>query len=342
MSEANPEAPPVVDLSPAEYLNYLAVEPLKVQIKRLRHIRDLELKIDRLDALARARTVAISTMRNEAFRIPYFLEYYRRMGVEHFVFVDNESSDSLHDIACDAPDVTLYLARGSYKAARYGIAWVNHILGRHAVGKWILHVDPDEFLVYPECDQLSISDLVSNLERAGQRALPTVMVDMYSDRPVVENICRPGQDPLSVCPYFDCDGYLESVENPLSVKHIRGGPRVRAFFADALTGPMLNKTPLVHWKGHYAFIRSTMEIWPPNLADSSYRTKKGMGGALLHFKFLSEFVGKVGEEKTRGQHTDEYARYLRRMNDGQNVSFMCPSSVRFEGWRSLKACGLIS
>lgn len=335
-------APQVVRLTAVETLNYVVAEPAKVQIKRWLHAGDLELKFDRLEALARAGTILISTMRNEAFRMPYFLDYYRRLGIEHFVLIDNESDDGLHDLVRDAPDVSLFVARGSYKAARYGIAWVNHVLAVHAVGKWVLHVDPDEFLVYPDCDTIGISGLTARLEREGVCALPTIMVDMYSPRPISENVCRPGQDPLEICGYFDADSYVESVENPLSVKHIRGGPRARVFFSDPSIGPMLNKTPLVRWKAHYAYVRSTMEIWPPNLADKSYSTRKGMAGALLHFKFLAEFSQKVVEEAARGQHTDEYGRYQHGLQDEARLSFMTSDSVRYDSWRSLAACGLIS
>ena len=57
-------------------------------------------------------------------------------------------------------------------------------------------------------------------------ALPTILLDMYSPRPISENTYKPGQDPLDVCAYFDSNTYTEAFETPLSVKHIRAG-RVR-------------------------------------------------------------------------------------------------------------------
>jgi len=342
MLARNSDAPEVIELSPVERINYFVSEPSKVRIKRALHAHELTLVFDRLEALAGARTILISTMRNEAFRIPFFLDYYRRMGVEHFIFIDNESTDTLHDIVRNAPDVSLYMAHGSFKAARYGMAWVNHLLHKHAVGKWILHVDPDEFLVYPNCDTEGLALLTEQLERKGLGGLPTLMVDMYSDRPIGENVCRPDQNPAEICPYFDATSYVETVHVPLTVKEVRGGPRARTFFAGPSAGPMLHKTPLVKWGASHMYVRCAHEVWPPNLADRSYQTRKGMAGALLHFKFLAEFTEKVDEEAERGQHTDEYKQYLRTMQDNARMSFMTPNSVRFEGWRSLADCGLIS
>lgn len=335
-------APEILDLPPSERLNYLVVEPVKVRVKRLIHARQLTLIFDRLDALARARIVLISTMRNEAFRMPFFLDYYRRLGVEHFIFIDNESTDDLHDIVRGAADISLFMAKGSFKAARYGMAWVNQLLNKYAVGKWILHVDPDEFLVYPDCDSVGIDVLADRLEQQGLRGLPTIMVDMYSDRPIAQNVCRPDQNPVEVCPYFDSDSYVESVQNPLTIKLIRGGPRSRTFFAGPAVSPMLNKTPLVHWGANYVYVRCAHELWPPIPMDKRYLSRKGMAGALLHFKFLAEFTEKVNEEAARGEHTDEYPKYLRAIRDDAEISFMTPDSVRYESWRTLAECGLIS
>ncbi|AGI74624.1 hypothetical protein OA238_c47930 [Octadecabacter arcticus 238] len=33
------------------------------------------------------------TFRNEDIRLPYFFKYYRDLGVDHFIMVDNESVD---------------------------------------------------------------------------------------------------------------------------------------------------------------------------------------------------------------------------------------------------------
>jgi Glycosyl transferase family 2 len=339
--------PPLAHLAPcwrrfADGANYWAVVPLKAQIKRLMHAHQLELTLDRRKALRRAEFVVVSTMRNEAFRMPYFFDYYRALGFQHFILIDNESDDGLVDLSRAREDVTLYTARGSYKTARYGVDWVNHLLAKHGAGKWILHADPDEFLVFPECDRLSVRDLAQRLEAQGRRAFPTMMIDMYSARPITENICRPGQNPLEVCDYFDARPYIESVENPLSVKHIRGGPRARAYFGALSEGPMLNKTPLVRWKSHYLFIRSTNEVWPPNLAGQDYQKRKGMAGALLHFKFLAEFIEKVAEEQSRGQHTSEYQRYQQGINTKAEIVFMHEGSLLYEGWRTLLTCGFIS
>src|SRR5699024_2497320 len=96
--------------------------------------------------------LVFATLRNERVRLPYFLDYYRRMGVDHFLVVDNASNDGSAKWLAAQPDVSLWRTRASYKAARFGMDWINWLLWRHGGDHWCLTVDPDEFLVYPHCD----------------------------------------------------------------------------------------------------------------------------------------------------------------------------------------------
>ena len=49
-----------------------------------------------------------STFRNEHVRLPYFLDYYRRLGVSHFLMVDNDSDDGGRQYLARQPDVSLW------------------------------------------------------------------------------------------------------------------------------------------------------------------------------------------------------------------------------------------
>lgn len=338
------DMPPLkMPLTLAQKFDYLVVERVKMEVKRYLHAPELKPVFFHEEALKKARFVLITTLRNEAFRLPYFLQYYRDLGVEHFIIVDNESDDGVHELVRPMEDVSIWVAKGSYKKSRYGVAWMNHLLSKHCAGKWIVNADPDEFLVYPHQDTTNLPGLAKQLEEQGVRALATMTVDMYSDRPVEENAYKSGQDPLEVCPYFDAYGYRETVKSPLSVKHVRGGPRARVFFGRAEVSSMLQKTVFLKWKSHYAYTRgSACELWPPNLADVKYAEQRGMPGALLHFKFVAQFVEKVLEEQQRKQHTDEYVTYKSGLNSRDTDTFMFEGSRRFAGWTSLVEVGILT
>ena len=121
-------------------------------IRAVRKRRELTPVANRTRQIRRSDVLLFCTLRNERIRLPYFLDYYRRLGIGHFFFVDNDSTDGSAAWLADQPDCSVWTARRSYKKARFGMDWINWLLLRYAHGHWALTVDPDEFLVYPFCD----------------------------------------------------------------------------------------------------------------------------------------------------------------------------------------------
>ena len=58
------------------------------------------------------------TLRNERGRLPHFLRYYREMGVNHFLMVDNGSYDGSREYLAEQPDVSPGSTTPGYKPAR--------------------------------------------------------------------------------------------------------------------------------------------------------------------------------------------------------------------------------
>ena len=48
---------------------------------------------NRTGAIRSDSILLLCTLRNERIRLPYFLRYYRDLGINHFLFVDNGSDD---------------------------------------------------------------------------------------------------------------------------------------------------------------------------------------------------------------------------------------------------------
>src|SRR4030095_5576466 len=68
----------------------------------------------RAAALAEARLVVVCVVRNERTMLPHFLAHYRRLGAQHFVFIDNLSDDGTRDWLLAQPDVVLYSTDTDY------------------------------------------------------------------------------------------------------------------------------------------------------------------------------------------------------------------------------------
>ncbi len=109
---------------------------LRLRRKRLlwrafRKRRQLSPVTQRMQGLRRQPILLFSTMRNERVRLPYFLDYYRKLGVDHFLVVDNGSTDGTRDYLADQPDVSLWETGAGYKQSRFGMDWIMHLLRRY-------------------------------------------------------------------------------------------------------------------------------------------------------------------------------------------------------------------
>ncbi|MGO7550645.1 glycosyltransferase family 2 protein, partial [Rhizobium leguminosarum] len=81
-------------------------------------------------------------------------------------------------------------------------------------------------------------------------SLRSVIIDMYSPHPVLENICEPGRNPLEVFNLFDLSGYLAHFDKHNRTIWIKGGVRGRVYFHNRPRGgPTINKIPLVSVAG---------------------------------------------------------------------------------------------
>ena len=52
------------------------------------------------------------------------MSHYRRLGVDHFLVIDNGSDDGSFEQLADQPDVSLWRTEARYRAARFGVDWL--------------------------------------------------------------------------------------------------------------------------------------------------------------------------------------------------------------------------
>ena len=314
-------------------------------IRAFRKRRELRPLADRTATIGRREVLLFATLRNERLRLPWFLDYYRRLGVGHFLFVDNDSGDGTATYLADQPDVSVWTTPASYRRARFGADWMNHLLRRHGHGHWCLTVDADEFFVYPFCDTRPLPALTDWLDGSGLRSFPAMLLDMYPKGPIDAQPYAEGQDPFQIACWFDSGNYTYRRNPRLGELWIQGGPRARTFFADnPARAPALNKIPLVKWERDFAYVSSTHALLPRGL-NQVYDEWGGekASGVLLHAKFLHLFAEKAEEELARHQHyaaSHEYRAYAEGLREG--ADFWCRWSERYINWRQLELLGLMS
>ncbi|MDF9304289.1 glycosyltransferase family 2 protein [Tritonibacter mobilis] len=269
--------------------------------------RQLRCIVDNTTNIGRNDILVVVVLRNEAQRLPYFLDYYRRLGAAHFLVVDNTSEDgSLALLQREARrgDLSLWQTHDSYRASRFGIDWSGWLLMHYGSGHWCLTVDADELLVYPGMDQMDLPMLTQRLDQIGLEGFGALMLDLYPKGPLGTQEYRAGQDPTEVLRWFDASPYHAVRQAPQGNLWLQGGARARMFFADTPErAPTLNKIPLMRWHWRYAYTNATHALLPPRL-NAIYGGTEGQApsGVLLHTKFLPEIVSKSKQERSRAEH----------------------------------------
>jgi hypothetical protein len=323
----------------------LRLQRKRWRIRAFRKRRELK-PVKRRTGLVKPDDILVfSTLRNERTRLPYFLKYYRDLGVDHFFFVDNDSNDSSREYLSEQPDVSVWTTRHSYKSSRFGVDWLNWLQMKYAHGHWTLTVDVDEFLVYPFCDTRPLRALTDWLDASAIRSFGAMLLDMYPKGKISETPYQAGQNPFEIATWFDSGNYLIRKNKEFGNLWIQGGPRARMFFKDAPdSAPAMNKIPLVKWDRNYAFVSSTHMLLPRGL-NYVYEKRGGekASGCLLHAKFLDTFGAKATEELERGQHyadSQEYIAYHEALKDEPEM--WCKWSEKYINWRQLEVLGLMS
>lgn len=304
----------------------------------------MELKPRRLRtaAIQQSWCILVTCMRNEMNRMPAFLNYYRSLGVEHFLIVDNQSTDGLEEYITTQDDCSLWCAEGSYKDSNFGMDWCNYLLGQYGEGRWCVTVDPDEFLVYPYCEQRGLKSLTRYMDGTKQRSLFAPLIDAYSEDRLSQVVLTPESNPFELCPYFDRFNLTQRYNKDNKNFWVQGGVRMRRFFTDRpQEAPALNKVPLVKWTRGLYYVSSMH-----HLSDSAFNCPiaeqpLAVSGALFHFKYVSLLAGKAAEEIARGQHYAGSVEYRAYLNAGDPVLYDPQISKRYQGSAQLAEMGFM-
>lgn len=278
--------------------------------------------------------VCIIVGRNESLRLPWLMSYYKKLGVDRFLVIDNGSTDGAVEYLLENTDAHVFQTLENYSSSRYGVKWHNELADEYANNRWLLVVDADEALVYPEMENVGLRQLCTYMDEAGFEGLRTFMLDMYSDKPMRDVAYQAGQSLIEACPWFDTGPYSFWPNLKAPYFSVTGGVRQRVFWSrrhgQDVAPPAIQKIPLVKWRRGMKFLSSTHEVSPLKIADIS--------GVLLHFKFLQDFHKRAMEEVQRKEHyngASEYALYLDILEENPDISFHNQDSVKFAGSEEL-------
>jgi len=272
--------------------------------------------------------ILLGAVKNDLERVKLQVEYHRGIGIKHFAYIDNMSTDGTFEWLKEQPDVSLFLTEETFNAEAKD-AWrrlVTDILG---YDKWYLVLDSDELFMYPGIEKKNINVYIDFLESQKIKSAFSPMIDMYTKGRLFEKD-NAADEILNSYRYFDAT-YTQ--RNVFSKYHVAGGPRARV-----LVPANLEK---------YALIKLSEDMLMTTHQNFPYKYNfetKGAIAFLLHYKFLPEDIKKYEEYIASGSHYNGsvwYKTYLNAFKRNPDLSFYYDKSQRLDSSMDLMKINIV-
>lgn len=278
-------------------------------------------------------------LRNEALRLPHFIDYYKNLGVNNFFFVDNNSDDNSREIILDEPSAYLFYTEENFKNNWF---WMEYLIEMYGLGHWCLVVDIDELFTYPNSERINLHLLANYMEQYSYTSISSLLLDMYSEKDFGDINYRPGQNPLASINYFDTSYEKTAFTFPdrknkeiLHINGYTGGMRERVF-GRMIPADILTKI---------SFFKHDKSVYLVDGMHAISNTKSAdLEGVVFHTKFLDDFPGEVFEESKREQHYDNAIRYKhfeKSLIARPNFNLHFEGSVKLQSQEQLIDLGLM-
>ena len=145
--------------------------------------------------------VLIALVRNGSYYLNGFFRHYRAMGVKHFVFIDNGSTDDT--IARIKREKGTVIDQCKLPLAQYEDLIRQYPANTYAQNRWCLYADMDEILDFEGRTTVGINGLIGHLEARGYTAMVAQMLEMFPKGPLNAVADLPFKQALLEFLYFD-------------------------------------------------------------------------------------------------------------------------------------------
>lgn len=154
----------------------------------------------RLDAGA-DEVLAIVLVRDGSYYLDAFLSYYRSLGIRHFAFIDNGSTDDTIERLKAEPGVII--DQCALPLAEYEDLIRQYPAQTYGRNRWCLYVDMDEVFDFEGRDRIGLPGLIRYLEGQGATAMVAQMLEMFPKAPLNAVADFSFETALTEFAYFD-------------------------------------------------------------------------------------------------------------------------------------------
>ena len=294
--------------------------------------------------LRKGGAVIVAPYRGEAAEIKPFMDYYSRIGIREFVFLDLTPEQSLSQQIGTQKNCAIWRSRfkGQYKHALY---WLNFLRRKYGSGRWCLSLEPNERFVFYRSETRTVLDFTDFLDSERSDHAYAVLIEMYADTPAQDIVLAPGDDPAEKLKYFDAFGYSAPEIGSFSNFVIRGGLQRRTLYRkEPHSSPALNRIPLIKWKWYFAYISGRRLIMPTRLNSAHSPWHSTPTACLLRYALLDDessvdLARRVDETEIV---TDGRASCYLGLKDMRGAELKHDSSVRYSSSLDLVEAGLLN
>lgn len=292
-------------------------------------------------------------VRNEDYLLPHFLDHYRRLGIENFIFYDDHSTDGTLDLLMGQDSCTVLTSPHAFREVMpdgrsFQLMAKRRIPEALGTGRWILSVDADEFLILPQCFS-GLQQMYGHLDAHGHRCVLASMVDFYPER-LADRGYSQALSPFEGSRHFDVDRTFDrSFLSPRPRQRHKGvrarllsmiEARDRAMF-ERLVQTRKYRTPAL-WK--VPLIKGGSGVALESVHDVNVQPPFDIELALAHLKFGPDLdVRSAGALLSRSyfRGSIEY-EFLRAAVDVlEDESLVCPATMVYAGPHSLEQAGFV-
>lgn len=279
--------------------------------------------------------ILICAVKNDLERIKLQIEHHRKIGVKHFAYIDNASTDGTFEWLNEQPDVSLFFTDEAFNASVKN-SWRRQVTDFLGYNRWYLALDADELFTYPGVETKNIDVYINFLEHKKIRSVLSMLTDMYSNGKLFEKNAGINEIQKAYC-YFDTDTY--NVVKRFNNCCITGGSRTRLFSTkEDIFLCALQKYALLRMSE--SMFMSTHEICPYRYSSET----EGVIAFLLHYKFLpgdDDIYKKHAGSKFYFKDGIEYKRYMTVFEQNQNASFYYNGSQKLNSSMDLLKINII-
>ncbi len=262
--------------------------------------------------------IFLCAVKDDLIRVKAQVEYHRSIGIKHFAYIDNMSTDGTFEWLLSQNDVSLFRVDEKYNGTVKN-AWCRQVTDILGYDKWYLILDADEFFMYPEIESHPIHEYIKHLEQEKITSTLAFMLDMYAKEGLFNSSSvSPDNFRKDFC-YFDTNTY--KIQRTHRTLIIKGGPRSRLFS----TGNLLTKYPLIK------LTKSMLVLTHSNLPNRLNFESSLPIAVLLHYKFLPYDVSIYEDRMNAGIYANgsrAYKAIMKQYESNPEISFYYDKSQK--------------